>query len=266
MMNTTFFSRNTLLASIIFSLFSVGCGGGGSSTGAVSQAPALFTIVEYSFDQDEDITEFTPENMEGKEEEDFENILENALLSRHWIFLGTSLQEGNSSLGNSLSVLEIPELKNEEFSDLVTNFTGRINVGALVIGDKNATRLKYVGVQSFNEITSDLKTFTLRIHNGDLPETEGGLMMLVLGLEGAKGFAASPAIEIPQGDIKITFTCWEDSEGKIYLDNLHVQADNPAPTQYDCPELMDFFYTIRDMAEEMNSREEEEEETNESTI
>jgi hypothetical protein len=90
-------------------------------------------------------------------------------------------------------------------------------------------------------------------------------MMLVLGLEGAKGFAVSPGIEIPQGDIKITFTCWEDSEGKIYLDNLHVQADNPAPTQYDCPELMDFFYTIRDMAEEMNSREEEEEESSSSS-
>ncbi len=257
MMNPTFFSRGTFVVGCILAMCTVGCDDGdGSSGGNSSQAPPLHTLAEYSFDQGEDITEFSPE----MEDEDVENTLENALLSRHWLFFNSSLQTGDSSFGNSLAASGTTDPDMEEFSEVVRSFAGKVNLGAIVIGDKADTRLKFVGIQSYNESASDKKSFTFCFNNGDIPEEEGGLMMLVFGLEGANGFAASPTFEIPRGDIRVTFTCWEDEDGRIFLDNILVQGSEPAPNQWDCPELMDFFYVIRDLAEEEQEKAEESEE------
>ncbi|MDP6959223.1 MAG: hypothetical protein QF645_10480, partial [Planctomycetota bacterium] len=155
MMNITSFSKNTLLASVVLALFSVGCGGGGSSTGAVSQAPVMYTISETTFDSSEDYLEVSSTSKPEESE------IEDALLSRTWILFGTSLTVEDSSLGQSLRTSETPEEELSEFGNLLQEYAGRINVGALIIGDINATRLKYVGVQSFSEVSNDWKTYTI---------------------------------------------------------------------------------------------------------
>jgi hypothetical protein len=204
----------------------------------------MFTISESTFDSSEDYLEVSSSSKPEETE------VEDALLSRSWILFGTSLTVEDSSLGNSLKVSETPEEGLTEFAEVLESFAGRINVGSLVIGDINATRLKFVGVQSFNEVSSDWKTYTIRISNQDLPGSEGATLVLVIGLDGAQAIAVSPAIEVPQGELLITFQAKESVDGQMVLDNVLVQADQPAPNKNDCPELVDFFNVIKDMSGE----------------
>ena len=83
----------------------------------------------------------------------------------------------------------------------------------------------------------------------NLPEGEGATMALVIGLDGARSIAISPANEVPNADLVITFQAKENMDGAMVLDNILIQADQPAPDKNDCPELVDFFNVIQDMTE-----------------
>jgi len=231
---------------LLLSIAIIGCGGG--SAAPVSQAPALYTLSETTFDQNEDIMEVT--STSASENEEIANDLENALLSRHWIFFGTGLNVEDSSLGNSLRITDIPETELDEYSGMFESYGGKVNVGAVVIGNRLAPRVKFAGIQGYSQITTEWKTYSMRLSAQDLPDGEGGMMMLVFGLEGAKGVALSPAMEIPNSNLIISFQVRESVEGNMVIDNILVQADQPAPNVLDCPELLDVFDIVRDLVEE----------------